>query len=159
MRISKTHSFKSFETFFLFDVFAMMRAVLVAALLACVTAIPSLNFPGHEARVAVNSMEDTMHSEFVVWKAKVSIFVLHTLVNFSNSLSTVHCPRSKWPLAGACPTCNLKSFSLRDPLLDMVLDLAIPRPCRREAGETPAFRLWGLHRLSLRCSPAVLRLG
>ena len=24
---------------------------------------------------------------------------------------------------------------LRDPLLDMALDLAIPRPCRREAGD------------------------
>ena len=60
----------------------MMRGVLLAALLACATAIPSLNFPGHDAPGAVDAMEDTMHSEFVVWKAKVCILVLHRLVHF-----------------------------------------------------------------------------
>ena len=63
-----------------------MRGVLLAALLACATAIPTLNFPGDEAHGAVNAMEDTMHSEFQIWKAKVSIFVLSRLVHFSKNL-------------------------------------------------------------------------
>jgi hypothetical protein len=67
-----------------------MRYILLAALLACVTAIPTLNFPGDEAPGAVNAIEDNLHSEFLSFKAKVSIFVLHRLIHFLNIFD--YCP-------------------------------------------------------------------
>jgi hypothetical protein len=112
-----------------------MRCILLVALLACANAIPTLHFPGDEASGAVNSMEDNLHSEFLSFKAKVSIFVLHRLIHFFKTfLTTV--PAVTLVFDRHLFYTQSKIRFWRNPLLDMVWDLAIPRPCRREAGES-----------------------
>jgi hypothetical protein len=48
-----------------------MRHVALLALLAVATAIPTMNIPEDETPSTGNVAEDTMHAQFVVWKAKV----------------------------------------------------------------------------------------
>ncbi len=57
-----------------------MRYVSLLALLAVATAIPTMNVPGDKTPSTVNVAEDTMHAEFVVWKAKVRSLLEFVLI-------------------------------------------------------------------------------
>jgi hypothetical protein len=47
------------------------RAACLIALVAVATAIPTMNLPTESPAKAVHNVEDTLHAEFVAWKAKV----------------------------------------------------------------------------------------
>ena len=57
-----------------------MRYVALLALLAVATAIPTMNIPGDKNPSTVHVAEDTMHAEFVVWKAKVRSLLEFVLI-------------------------------------------------------------------------------
>jgi hypothetical protein len=49
----------------------MARAVCLLALVVVAAAIPTMNIPTDAPAKAVHNVEDTLHAEFVAWKAKV----------------------------------------------------------------------------------------
>ena len=63
-----------------------MRCVAILALLAVAAAIPTMNLPGDKTPSTVNVAEDTVHSDFVVWKAKVRSLLEFVLIGSA----TVH---------------------------------------------------------------------
>ena len=48
-------------------------AVCLLALLAVASAIPTMNLPTEEPARVVHKVEDTLHADFVAWKAKVDL--------------------------------------------------------------------------------------
>jgi hypothetical protein len=47
------------------------RAACLMGLVAVASAIPTMNLPNESPAKAVHRIEDTLHGEFVAWKAKV----------------------------------------------------------------------------------------